>query len=360
MTLINTTPNCPLPLGDHPKVLMAHGSGGRMSAQLIDKLFRPAFENPDLDTLHDGAVLTLPQSLSQPLSQPLLQQRIAITTDSFVVNPLFFPGGDIGCLAVNGTVNDLAMCGARPLYLSVGFILEEGLAMQTLWQIIQSMRAAADIANVHIVTGDTKVVERGHGDGMYINTTGIGVLEHEQVIGPAQVHADDVVLLSGDIGRHGMAVMAQRENLSFDSHLISDCAPLAEIVLDLLKAKIDIHCLRDATRGGLAAVLNEISLASGLQIDCDESAIAVNDDVRSACEILGIDPFHVANEGCFVALINPKDKNRALEIMQQYNTNAAVIGTVHKTDSAIVTLRTAIGGKRILDLPTGELLPRIC
>ena len=348
---------------------MAHGSGGRMTAQLIDKLFRSAFDNPDLDTVHDGAILNLPS------------QRVVMTTDSFVVNPLFFPGGDIGCLAINGTVNDLAMCGARPRYLSVGFILEEGLAMETLWQIVQSMRRAADIAKVHIVTGDTKVVERGHGDGLFINTTGIGVLEHERLIGPAQVRAGDSVLLSGDIGRHGMAVMAQRENLSFESvqeiglesgleselnsgdlksALESDCAPLAELVLSLLKAGVDIHCLRDATRGGLAAVLNEIAQASDLQIDCEEAAIKINDDVRSACEILGIDPLHVANEGCFVAIINPADKHKALAIMQQYNPKASIIGTVQQSTSALVTLGTAIGGKRILDLPSGELLPRIC
>jgi hydrogenase expression/formation protein HypE len=350
--------NYPLPLTDHPNVLMAHGSGGRMTAQLIDSLFRTAFDNPDLDTLHDGARLTLPT------------QRIVMTTDSFVVHPLFFPGGDIGCLAVNGTVNDLAMCGARPLYLSVGFIIEEGLAMDTLWQIVQSMRNAADKANVRIVTGDTKVVERGHGDGLYINTTGIGVLEHQQVIGPAQVRSGDSVLLFGDIGRHGMAVMAQRENLRFNSTLESDCAPLAEVVLALLNAGIDIHCLRDATRGGLAAVLNEIAVASGLQIDCEEAAITVNHDVRSACEILGIDPLHVANEGCFVAMINPTDQQKALSIMQQHNPIATIIGSVQETSiqptsvqqatSAIVTLRTSIGGQRILDLPTGELLPRIC
>ena len=340
--------SCPLPLSDHPKILMAHGSGGRMTGQLVDKIFRAAFENPDLQTMHDGAVLDIPQD------------KIVMTTDSFVVRPLFFPGGDIGMLAVNGTVNDLAMCGARPRYLSAGFILEEGLEMETLWRVVQSMRTAALEAGVRIVTGDTKVVERGHGDGLYINTTGIGVLEYEDVISPAQVRPGDSVLVSGPIGRHGMAVMAQRENLTFMSPITSDCAPLAAPVLSLLKNGIKVHCLRDATRGGLAALLNEIAVSSGLQIDCVENAIPVDESVRGACEILGLDPLHVASEGCFAAFVAHDDTARALDLMNQHNKQAALIGTVAQGKPGMVTLQTLIGSRRILDMPLGELLPRIC
>ncbi|MDT8397872.1 MAG: hydrogenase expression/formation protein HypE [Pseudomonadales bacterium] len=343
----NATPamTCPLPLAEYPHVLMAHGGGGRLSARLIEELFGAAFGS---DTGHDGVVLDVPTD------------RVAMSTDSFVVRPLFFPGGDIGMLAVNGTVNDLAMCGARPRYLSAGFILEEGLPMATLWRIAQSMRAAADAAEVRIVTGDTKVVERGHGDGIYINTCGIGVLEHTRPIGPAQVTAGDVVLLSGAVGHHGMAVMAQRESLSFSSLIESDCAPLAATVMALLDRDIEVHCLRDATRGGLAAVLNEIARTSGLQVDGDEMAIPVDDSVRSACEILGIDPMQVANEGCFVAFIAANDAPSALELMRRFQPQAAVIGEVVVGKAGLVTLKTSIGGRRILDLPAGELLPRIC
>lgn len=276
------------------------------------------------------------------------------------MRPLFFPGGDIGALAVNGTVNDLAMCGARPVYLSAGFILEEGLEIETLWRVVRSMRAAADAAGVKIVTGDTKVVGRGHGDGIYINTTGIGVIEHDRVIAPARVQAGDAVLLSGDIGRHGMAVMAQRENLSFTSPLTSDCAPLAAPVLEMLEAGIDIRCLRDATRGGLAAALNEIASTAKLQVDCVETAIPVNEAVRGACEILGLDPLHVANEGRFVAFVAKRDEKAALEIMKRRNPQAARIGSVAQGKAGLVTLETPIGGRRILDMPAGELLPRIC
>lgn len=324
---------------------MAHGGGGRMMNRLIDDLFRAAFSEVQP---HDGALLEIPQD------------KIVMTTDSFVVQPLFFPGGDIGMLAVNGTVNDLAMCGARPRYLSVSFILEEGLPMETLWRVVQSMRAAADAADVHIVTGDTKVIERGRGDGLYINTAGIGVLEHKKIIGPSQVRPGDAVLLSGDIGRHGMAVMAQRENLSFTSPLKSDCAPLVAPVLALLEAGIDVHCLRDATRGGLAAVLNEIAAAAGVQIDCIESVIPVDESVRGACEILGLDPLYVANEGRFVAFVPGDDLARALEIMKQHNKAATLIGMVVAGRAGMVTMETAIGGRRILDTPSGELLPRIC
>lgn len=339
---------CPKPQTNQQKVLMAHGSGGRLMTRLIDAVFRPAFDNPDLQTTHDGALLKIPQ------------EKLVMTTDSFVIRPLFFPGGDIGSLAVNGTVNDLAMCGARPLYLSVAFILEEGLAIESLQRIVASMRKAADAAGVRIVTGDTKVVERGHGDGLYINTTGIGVLEHGHIIAPTKVCSGDAVLISGDIGRHGMAVMAEREHLAFASPIESDCAPLVGTAMDLLAENVEVHCLRDVTRGGLAAVLNEIAEASSLQIGCEECAIPIEDTVRSACEILGLDPLHIASEGCFVAFVADQDAEKALSILQRHQPNAAHIGAVTQGKAGMVTLKTPIGGKRILDMPSGELLPRIC
>ncbi|MCK5518195.1 MAG: hydrogenase expression/formation protein HypE [Alphaproteobacteria bacterium] len=341
---------CPLPISDYPKVLMAHGSGGLLMQQLIEKVFYAAFGNSHLLTAHDATVLDIPQ------------KRIAMSTDSYVVQPLFFPGGNIGCLAINGTVNDLAMSGARPLYLSASFILEEGLSMETLWRVVQSMREAAAQAGVSIVTGDTKVVEKGHGDGLFINTTGIGVLEHDDIISPDQVRDGDAVLLSGDIGRHGMAVMTQRESLSFESAIESDSMPLWKTVNAMLEEGIRIHCLRDATRGGLAAVLNEIAAASKLQIDVDENVIPVDSAVRGACEILGIDPLHVANEGRFSAFVAAEDSTRAVEIMNRYSPqkNAACIGSVVVGKVGLVTLKTPIGGHSILDMPSGELLPRIC
>ena len=343
-------PQCPILLTDYPKVLMAHGSGGVLMQQLIEKVFYAAFGNSELLTAHDGAVFNVPQS------------RLAMTTDSYVIRPLFFPGGDIGSLAVNGTVNDLAMCGARPTYLSVAFILEEGLAMETLWQVALSMRRAADQAKVRLITGDTKVVEKGHGDGLFINTTGIGICENDVLIAPSQIKAGDAVLLSGDIGRHGIAVMAQREGLSFESTIESDSTPLAETVMNLLEQGVDVHCLRDITRGGLAAVLNEIAKTAGVEIDIEEPAIPVSEAVQSACEILGLDPLHIANEGRFVAFVAAADAQRAQAIMNRCNqeSNAALIGTVDKGDAGLVTVQTCIGGRRVLDMPSGELLPRIC
>lgn len=313
--------------------------------RLIEELFQAAFVDVQP---HDGAVLDISED------------RIVMTTDSYVVWPLFFPGGNIGTLAVNGTVNDLAMCGAKPQYLSVSFILEEGFSMETLWQVVQEMRAAADAVNVAIVTGDTKVVERGHGNGLYINTTGIGVLEQPHVIAPEQVKVGDAVILSGDIGRHGMAVMGSREGLSFESVIKSDCAPLSACVLDILGAGFTPHCMRDATRGGVAAVLNEIAMASKLQIDIRENAITIDEEVRGACEILGFDPLHIANEGCFLAFVAAEEQDKVLEIMLRHNPRAALIGTVMNNKPGLVTLETPIGGRRILDMPAGEILPRIC
>jgi hydrogenase expression/formation protein HypE len=285
-----------------------------------------------------------------------------MTTDSYVVRPIFFPGGDIGSMAIHGTVNDLAMSGARPLYLTSAFIIEEGLPMDTLWRVVCSMRDAAKKCGVQIVTGDTKVVDKGKGDGLYINTAGLGVMEHAQVILPASVQAGDAVLLSGDLGRHGMAIMAVREGLKFESAIESDSAPVAEPVLALLKAGIEIHCLRDLTRGGLASALNEIAGDAGVKITVEQKAIPVREDVHAACEMLGLDPLQVANEGRFIAFVAAQDAARALQIVRQHavSANASLIGRVIEKSAPLVTLKSAIGAGRILDMPSGEQLPRIC
>jgi len=342
--------SCPLPFDDYPNVLLAHGGGGRLMEQLLDKAFRPAFDNALLSQRHDGALINVSG------------QHLAFTTDSYVVKPLFFPGGDIGTLAVNGTVNDLAMCGARPLYLSAGFIIEEGLPMQTLWQVIQSMKAAAAVACVQIVTGDTKVVDKGKGDGLFINTAGIGIIDHKLSVAPASVRAGDIILLSGDVGRHGMAIMSVREGLQFETSIESDCAPLTELVMALLDQQIEIHCMRDLTRGGLASALNEIAQAAAVEIGVNEVAVPVHGEVQGACEILGLDPFYVANEGRFVAFVAPADADRALQILRSYplGAEAVQIGSVTLGSPGLVTVRSRIGAPRILDLLSGEQLPRIC
>ena len=342
--------SCPVPISDYPRVLMAHGGGGKLMQQLIEKMFAPAFRNPLLDQQHDGAVFELNS------------RKLAFTTDSYVVHPLFFPGGDIGDLAINGTVNDLAMCGARPLYLSAGFILEEGLPMETLWRVVRSMQRAAGAAGVQIVTGDTKVVDRGKGDGIFINTAGIGVIEHNLAISPKSVRPGDAVLLSGDIGRHGIAIMAVREGLEFQTIIESDTAPLAGMVMQLIAAGVEIHCLRDITRGGIASTFNEIASASGVNIALDEVAIPVREDVRGACEMLGFDPLYVANEGRFAAFVAAKDTDRALAVMRAHplGREAAIIGGVQADPEGLVTLKSQIGATRIVDMLSGEQLPRIC
>jgi len=342
--------SCPLPIQDYPTVLLAHGGGGRLMQNLIEKVIAPAFRNPLLDQKHDGAVFETGG------------QRLAFTTDSYVVHPLFFPGGDIGALAVNGTVNDLAMCGARARWLSCGFILEEGLPMETLWRVVQSMKAAAAVAGVQIVTGDTKVVDKGHGHGLFVNTAGVGVIEHSLSIAPAQVQPGDVVLLSGDVGRHGMAIMSVREGLQFESTIESDCAPLVAQVMALIEAGVEVHCLRDLTRGGLAAGLNEIADATRVQVNIEESAVPVEEQVRGACEILGFDPLYVANEGRFVAFVAARDADKALQVLraQPECSQAARIGVVQAASSGLVTMKSSIGASRILDLLSGEQLPRIC
>jgi hydrogenase expression/formation protein HypE len=289
-------------------------------------------------------------------------QRLGFTTDSYVVRPLFFPGGDLGSLAVHGTVNDLAMAGARPLYLSAAFIIEEGLPMETLWKIVTSMQQAAQKAGVQIITGDTKVVDKGKGDGLFINTAGIGILEHPLKIAPQSVQPGDAILVSGDVGRHGMAIMAVREGLSFESAIESDSASLVVPVLQLLRAGIEIHCLRDVTRGGLTSVLNEIAEAANLALHVEEKLIPVREDVRAACEILGLDPLQVACEGRFAAFVPARDADRALEILRAHPTSAGActIGKVSDQRSPKVLLKSAIGTQRILDMSTGEQLPRIC
>ncbi|MBK8139393.1 MAG: hydrogenase expression/formation protein HypE [Chloroflexi bacterium] len=338
--------NCPVPVTPNDIIQMAHGSGGTVMHRLLESVFMPAFSDPAFTEQHDGASLSIGGA------------RLAYTTDSFVVRPLFFPGGDIGTLAVNGTVNDLAMCGARPLYLSAGFILEEGLPLDTLKRVVESMRLAAAAAGVAIVTGDTKVVDKGRCDGLYINTSGIGVIEHDLHIAPSSVCIGDNLILSGDIGRHGMAVMAVREGLGFESEIVSDCAPLAAPVLSLIESGIRIHCLRDLTRGGLATTLVEIARSARLRIHIDEAAIPVNEDVRGACEILGLDPLYVANEGRFVAFVSPADTARTLELL---GPESRSIGSVTAADDrGILTLRSTIGAVRILDMLSGEQLPRIC
>jgi hydrogenase expression/formation protein HypE len=341
---------CPIPIEQYPHVLLAHGGGGKLTHQLIEKMFLPAFGNKMLDARHDGAILHLPPN------------RLAFTTDSYVVQPLFFPGGDIGALAVNGTVNDLAMCGARPLYLSAGFILEEGLSMDTLWRVVQSMALSARQAGVQLVTGDTKVVDRGKGDGIFINTAGVGIIESGCTISPAGVKPGDSILLSGDIGRHGIAIMAVREGLEFESTIMSDCAALNGIVMDVLAAGIEVHCLRDLTRGGLASALVEIAEAARIHLQIDEAAIPMLEDVKGACEILGFDPLYVANEGRFISFVPAREAERALCQMRAHplGQQACFIGTVADDNPGLVTMRSSIGATRIVDMLSGEQLPRIC
>jgi len=342
--------SCPISISQYPHVLMAHGGGGKLMRRLLEDVFGKAFSNPILDTRHDSAQFTVPPG------------RLAMTTDSYVVRPIFFPGGDIGSMAVHGTVNDLAMSGAQPLYLSCGFIIEEGLPMETLWRVVCSMRDAAKKCGVQIVTGDTKVVDKGNGDGLFINTAGLGVLAHVQKILPQNVQPGDAVIVSGDLGRHGMAIMAVREGLQFESAIESDSAPVHEVVLDLLGAGIEIHCLRDLTRGGLASALNEIAEAARVKIAVEQKLIPVREDVHAACEMLGLDPLHVANEGRFVAFIAAAEAARAVQIMRRHEVamGSAVIGTDREKSAPLVTIKSSIGARRILDMPSGEQLPRIC
>ncbi len=341
---------CPVPLNNYPNIVMGHGAGGRMTNDLIRHLFAAEFKNPVLGQMADSATI------------PVSGERLAFTTDSFVVSPLFFPGGDIGELAVNGTVNDLAMSGAAPLYLSAGFILEEGLPMETLGRVVHSMARACNEAGVQIAAGDTKVVNKGHGDGLYINTSGIGAIAPAIQIGPTRAEPDDVLLVSGTLGDHGIAVMSVREGLRFETEIRSDTQPLHRLVQSMLAAAPGIHCLRDLTRGGLAAVLNELAEASKVGVEFDETKVPVKGAVLAACEMLGLDPLFIANEGKLAAFVPEAQADKCLAAMRQhpYGQDAAIIGRVVSDHAGLVVAKTSVGGTRVVDLPAGELLPRIC
>ena len=342
--------SCPLPLSGSDRILLGHGSGGRMTAELIARCFLPAFHNEHLDKLDDQAVVAVDGV------------RLAFSTDAYVVTPLFFPGGDIGDLAVNGTVNDLAMAGARPLYLAAAFILEEGFPLGDLERVIASMRRATSAAGVVLVTGDTKVVDRGKADGCFITTTGVGVVEHTQTISADRARPGDVVILSGPIAEHGMAIMAARTDLELEMPVASDTAPLHGLVRDMLATGAALHCLRDPTRGGVATALNELAQRSAVGFVLDEASIAVREPVRGVCELLGLDPLYVANEGKLLAVVPATDTDRVLDAMRRhpYGRQARVVGEVVKDDARLVVLRTTVGGRRIVDTLPGEQLPRIC
>ena len=342
--------NCPTPLPAKDTVVLGHGSGGRLSAELMRTVFLPAFSNPALARLDDQAIVNVNGT------------RLAFTTDSFVVKPLFFPGGDIGSLAVHGTINDLAVGGAKPLFLSTAFIIEEGLSIAVLRRVVDSLRAAAHNAGVEIVTGDTKVVEKGCGDELFINTTGIGLVPDDLELSADRARPGDKVLLSGSIGAHGIAILAQRQGLEFESRIESDSAPLHRLVADMLKASREIRCMRDPTRGGVSSTLNEIAEQSRVAIRLEESAILVRDEVRGACEMLGLDPLYVANEGKLIAIVAPNAAHVVLSAMRRnpLGENAEIIGTVAESSSPIVTIRTALGTSRIVDMLAGDQLPRIC
>ncbi|QFY41702.1 hydrogenase expression/formation protein HypE [Candidatus Methylospira mobilis] len=342
--------NCPLPIGQYEHATLAHGGGGRLMQQLLERLIRPAFDNRWLDQRHDSTVLDIGGS------------RLAFTTDGYVVKPLFFPGGDIGKLAVCGTLNDLAMSGAKPLFLSASLIIEEGFPFADLQRILHSMGETARAAGVAIVTGDTKVVENGKGDGLYIVTSGIGSIEHRMTIGPSSIAAGDDILVTGDIGRHGVAIISEREGLRFETSIASDCADLSGLVAELLAAGCELHCLRDLTRGGLASAVLELARDAQLSIELDEAAIPVLPQVSAACEMLGFDPLYVANEGQMTLFVPPPETERVLALLHQHSLGrrAAKIGSVTSHGEARVELRNAFGIKRVLDLLSGEQLPRIC
>jgi len=335
--------------GMDDKILLAHGSGGKLSRDLIEKNFIPSFSNPVIDRLDDSAVFEL-------------NGRIAFTTDSYVVSPIFFPGGDIGRLAVCGTVNDLAMSGASPLYLSVSFIIEEGLPLEVLKRVVNSIRQAATEAGVEVVAGDTKVVNQGSTDKLFINTSGVGVIPAGVDISGSNAVAGDKVIISGAIGDHGIAIMSQREGLRFEIPVESDCAPLNALVADMLACSRQIHCLRDPTRGGLAATLNELAVQSGVGINIEEDKIPVHQPVAAVCELLGFDPLYIANEGKLVAVVPPEHAEEMLNVMRhnQHGRESAIIGEVVNQHAGRVIMKTTLGASRIVDMLTGELLPRIC
>jgi len=342
--------SCPIPITDYKSVLLAHGGGGKLTQQMIQQVFLPQFENEFLAPLHDGAVFSVNGT------------RLAFSTDSYVVSPIFFPGGDIGELAVNGTVNDLAMCGARPLYLSAAFILEEGLAMEDLGRVVRSMQRAAQEAGVQLVTGDTKVVDRGKGDKIFINTTGVGVIVPGVEIGPKRAQPGDQIIINGPIAMHGMAILSVREGLEFDTQIESDTAALNDLVMTMLEASRDIHVLRDPTRGGVASALNEIAASAHVGIAIVEERIPLTEEVKGACEILGLDPLYVANEGKLLAFVPHAETERVLAAMRIHprGQGAVVIGEVVADHPGTVEMRSRVGGTRIVDMLSGEQLPRIC
>jgi hydrogenase expression/formation protein HypE len=342
--------SCPTPLAHGDIVQLAHGGGGTLTSRLIDTMFVPAFRNPHLDSLGDGAVFSVGDA------------RLAFTTDSFVVKPVFFPGGDIGSLAVHGTVNDLAMCGAEPLHLSAGFILEEGFPMDDLERVVAGMAEASRSVGVSVVTGDTKVVDRGKGDGIYVNTSGVGRVRDGVTVGPGRAQVGDAVLVSGPVGDHGIAVMAAREGIDFETTLVSDSAPVVAPVAALLEAVPDTRVLRDPTRGGLATALGEVAVASRVGIRVEEAEIPVRDEVRGACELLGFDPLYVACEGRFLAVVPGERAEAALDAVrsQPGGEGARLIGRVVTEDPGRLVMRNRIGSHRLLERLSGEQLPRIC
>jgi hydrogenase expression/formation protein HypE len=341
---------CPAPLPAKDRILLGHGSGGTLSAELLRDVFLPALSNPVLAGLEDQAVVEVNGS------------RLAFTTDSFVVKPLFFRGGDIGSLAVHGTINDLAMGGARPLFLSAAFILEEGLPMETLRRVVQSLAAACESAGVRVVTGDTKVVEKGSGDGLFINTAGIGLVPEGVRISASAAKPGDKIILSGSIGDHGIAILSQREGIEFECPVKSDSAPLHSLVAQMLQASPSIRCMRDPTRGGVSSTLNEIAAQSRVGIMVEERSIPIREEVRGACELLGLDPLYVANEGKLVAVVDPAAVEAVLLAMRRHplGADAQIIGAVTEANPGLVTMRTVLGTNRIVDMLAGDQLPRIC
>ena len=347
---LNFNATCPIPITEYDKVMLAHGGGGSLSNKLIEKMFFSEFDNEYLNKMHDGAVFQTQKG------------RMAFSTDSFVIQPLFFPGGNIGELAVYGTVNDIACCGAVPQYLSLGFIIEEGLPMDDLWKIVQSIKFAADKAGVQIVTGDTKVVEKGKGDKIFINTSGVGVVKEGVNISPENCKPGDKIIVSGTVADHGISIMSLRAGLEFETEIESDTAPLNHMIQEILDVSDNISVLRDPTRGGLASTLNEIASSSKKGIMLYEDKIPLREDVKGVCEMLGLDPLYVANEGKLIVFVAENDAEKVLKTMQknEFGKNAAIIGEVQESNDKIVKLKTSIGTTRVVDMISGEQLPRIC
>ncbi len=341
---------CPIPKSEYDKILLAHGGGGSLSHQLISKMFLPQFDNELLNAQHDSAIFTVGKN------------KFAFTTDSYVVQPIFFPGGNIGDLAVNGTINDLAVSGAKPLYISAAFIIEEGLPIEDLWKIVLSMKEAAYKAGVQIVTGDTKVVEHGKGDKIFINTSGIGIVEKGINISPKNCKDGDVIILNGSIADHGVAIMSAREGLTFETEIISDTAPLNDLIRSVLSVSKNVHVMRDPTRGGVASTLKEIALSAHVGIEIDEKEIPIKEEVKGACEILGFDPLYIANEGKVVLFVAKEDAEKVLNAMlsNNYGKESRIIGRVTSDHPCTVVMKTLIGSKRVVEMITGEQLPRIC